>query len=457
MKLKGRNKLTIVATFLGVVFLLSCIRNIVMEMLHPFKLEQAQVIHRQMLQLVSHMQRAEHRVPSHLQNRPNNSGRPWGYHARDDAFLAAVKYLIHARHNMTLWRDLDLMKLQVPQPLSEFTSPCWWVHNVTQNHCPWGMEPSRAPLAEIASRKGSGETRVLRCLPYFYIIGQGKSGTTDLFNRLTKHPDVAPHAMKETQWVCRARLRESCSSFETYLNLLQKSANFIQKKHKHNTVNPYITSDATPGYFSYIDFWDMLPGNEGCTEPCVTNADIIHHLNPRAKIILSLRNPTDRLYSYYFFKSAILGRMVSKQDFHDLVNREIGKFNNCLASQSLRGCCYNYTIANSLTEELDLRRGIYHVFLMDWMKVFPSNQIHVQTFEDYTSNETKHLAEIFNFLNLKSLPDAALSKITTLKTAGPRKYGRTVGDMMAGTRVTLDRFYKPHNEELATLMGKDYW
>ncbi|XP_067667277.1 carbohydrate sulfotransferase 15-like [Haliotis asinina] len=456
MKLIGGKRLVIIVMAFGVVFLRGSIKNM-MKTFTPSKLEQIQVVHRHMSQLVTRMQSAEDRVPPHLQMRPRDQSRTWGYHDRDIAFRKAVTYLTRARYNNTLWRDLDPMAMSVPQPLSEFTNPCWWVYNVPQNHCLWGMDQSRKSLAEIARRRKRENKKVLRCLPYFYIIGQGKSGTTDLFNRLTKHPNVAPHAMKETQWVCRIRLRESCSSFDSYLTLLQKSANFMQRNHNQNTVSPYMAGDATPGYFSYIDFWDMLPGNEGCTEPCVTNADIIHHMNPHAKIILSLRNPADRLYSYYFFKSSILGRMVSKQDFHDLVSREIWKFNKCLVSQSLRGCCYNYTIADSLTEELDLRRGIYHVFLLDWMKVFPRNQIYVQTFEDYANNETKHLSEIFRFLKLKSLSDAALNNITALGHGFPRKYGLSVGDMLAETHVILDKFYKPHNDHLSKLMGKDYW
>ena len=30
----------------------------------------------------------------------------------------------------------------------------------------------------------------LRCIPYYHIIGQSKCGTTDLYKRLSKHPQV---------------------------------------------------------------------------------------------------------------------------------------------------------------------------------------------------------------------------------------------------------------------------
>jgi hypothetical protein len=36
----------------------------------------------------------------------------------------------------------------------------------------------------------------LKCLPYYHILGVSKCGTTDLYNRLAKHPDVLASANK---------------------------------------------------------------------------------------------------------------------------------------------------------------------------------------------------------------------------------------------------------------------
>lgn len=30
----------------------------------------------------------------------------------------------------------------------------------------------------------------LRCIPYYHILGVSKCGTTDLYNRLARHPDI---------------------------------------------------------------------------------------------------------------------------------------------------------------------------------------------------------------------------------------------------------------------------
>ncbi len=40
----------------------------------------------------------------------------------------------------------------------------------------------------------------LRCIPYFYQIGATKSGTTDLFKKLSLHPYIMAPKLKEPQY-----------------------------------------------------------------------------------------------------------------------------------------------------------------------------------------------------------------------------------------------------------------
>ncbi|XP_067671766.1 carbohydrate sulfotransferase 15-like [Haliotis asinina] len=345
------------------------------------------------------------------------------------------------------------------KPVQEFKNPCWWEENVPENTCPLAEGAVKKSLRWMELRWG----KILRCLPYFFIIGQAKCGTTTLFSRISQHPEVAPHAMKETHWMCHGRLKPSCSSIETYIDLLQISSLFIQSRQREGEVSQYVIGDATPNHFSTHGFWGMLPGNEGCAEPCVTDADVIHHVNPRAKLLLILRNPTTRmsciftLYSHYLFKAMLYKRNVSKQDFHDLVVTQIANFQNCLTLQSLRGCSYNYSFSHYMTSSVDLRGSIYQVFLTDWMEKFPKDQIHVVKFEEFVENEKAHLTEIFKFLKLSNLSDEKLESITNMKALNQRIYRADIGDMMNSTRVLLDSFYKPYNEKLAKFLKNEKW
>lgn len=53
-----------------------------------------------------------------------------------------------------------------------------------------------------------GKLYRVRCLPYFYIIGQPKCGTTDLYDRLRLHPDIKFTTFKEPHWWTRKRFGE---------------------------------------------------------------------------------------------------------------------------------------------------------------------------------------------------------------------------------------------------------
>lgn len=46
---------------------------------------------------------------------------------------------------------------------------------------------------------------LLQCVPYFFVIGFPKCGTTDLFDRLSHHPEFLKPAFKEIHWISRYR------------------------------------------------------------------------------------------------------------------------------------------------------------------------------------------------------------------------------------------------------------
>lgn len=50
--------------------------------------------------------------------------------------------------------------------------------------------------------------------------------------------------------------------------------------------------------------------------------------------------------------------------------------------------------------QIDLRRGLYSIFVTDWMKVYPSEQMLILRFEDYKNKVEEHLQQVFTFLDL---------------------------------------------------------
>ena len=105
---------------------------------------------------------------------------------------------LRPRPNATLEKHnvhTDLLSFQNPPKfLSNFKNPCYLLTlgNTTQN---------------------------LRCLPYYFIVGFPKSGTTDVWNRLLDHPDIIGKHNKEPNFYRKGmlgRLYNACVLYWIY-------------------------------------------------------------------------------------------------------------------------------------------------------------------------------------------------------------------------------------------------
>lgn len=113
-----------------------------------------------------------------------------------------------------------------------------------------------------------------------------------------------------------------------------------------------------------FDAWDKLAVHEGLDEPTFTVAHYIKQLTPKAKFIITLRNPVDRsaifhtlspelthhlhniflsccrLYSDY--KAFYTSQPKSAENFDLLVRKNLAMFQECQKKKSLRACLYSH-------------------------------------------------------------------------------------------------------------------
>lgn len=115
-------------------------------------------------------------------------------------------------------------------------------------------------------------TAKLRMLPSFLIVGAMKSGTSSLFNYLSRCDGVAPPYRKETHYFGPG-LRAGRS--EAWYR-----AHFPMRR--PGRFGP-VTGEATPDY-------SVEPGA----------AEAIHAMMPHARIVFVLRDPVERAISHYF-------------------------------------------------------------------------------------------------------------------------------------------------------------
>jgi hypothetical protein len=110
-------------------------------------------------------------------------------------------------------------------------------------------------------------------LPNLIIAGVGKAGTTSLFSYLAQHPDICASRIKEANYFTPLRHGEELEPLEAY------AAHF-----SHCGREPYVM-EATPVYFY------------GGTRLI----SALKNTLPDARVIVTLRDPSPRLWSYFRF------------------------------------------------------------------------------------------------------------------------------------------------------------
>lgn len=222
---------------------------------------------------------------------------------------------------------------------------------------------------------------------------------------------------------------------------------------------------------TFFDFahWRKDPRNANLQEPKYTVADDIRAILPDVKLIVTLRNPTARLYSSY--NMFIPDEHKSPEDFHRRVVGSISWWRACVKKHPERNCAYGsppemppvydllgnkdqwWRVDRNYTGEI--RHGMYGLIITDWLKVFPRESFLFLRMEDYSKNKTNVLNNvIFPFLQLKNVTDPIMQrKLNRKRIAGKRTYGA----MFAKTKLLLDSFYEPFNRKLAAFLGNEQW
>ncbi|XP_011662499.2 carbohydrate sulfotransferase 15-like isoform X2 [Strongylocentrotus purpuratus] len=284
----------------------------------------------------------------------------------------------------------------------------------------------------------------IRCLPYFYILGTPKSGTSDLWDKISGHPDVIGGILKEPHWWTRRRL--DGVSFESYLQ--GRSTKLVNTFNQDaSNKDKLIVGDGSASTLWDNHNWMEAFGvrKEG---PEFVTAQILRAVQPNAKLFVILREPVSRLYSghLYFHRKPHPGR------FHNDSVETIARFHRCTATLSARACAYT----TSQQKGVRLNIGLYAIYIRDWLKVFPRDQMFILRLEDWHEDCTEILPNIYAFLNLKNLSEDKIMEICQSRTINTNlRTAHKVGDMFNETRTILQEFYSGWNQELSELLGDE--
>tara|TARA_B100000959_G_C14887727_1_gene585318 strand:- start:249 stop:1112 length:864 start_codon:yes stop_codon:yes gene_type:complete len=181
-------------------------------------------------------------------------------------------------------------------------------------------------------------------LPNLLIPGYHKSGTTTLFNELSKHSDICPSIIKEPFY------------FRPFINGKKLPPLKDYKKYFRNASNERYLMDGSPTY--------IYGGKRA--------AEIIQKTLGNVKIIICLRDPVNQLFSLYK---------------HHL---------------RFMKCNENETFLSFVQRKNDFSKQFYDEHLKEWFRVF-GDDIKCIFFEQFIETPNVVLADIYNWLGISPL------------------------------------------------------
>lgn len=240
--------------------------------------------------------------------------------------------------------------------------------------------------------------------PDFIIVGESRCGSTSLCEYLISHDDVG------------APSKDTLKEFKynnSNIDLSQKELRFFDR-------------NWNKGLEWYINRFpkDKISGDASATYLFSEIAmKRISKYFPEVKIVILLRNPTDRFISHFYHMKSIDSKFDKYQSINDFVNDEL----------------YTSHIAE---------RGLYINSLRRCFKLFDRKNLHIVKSEDMFNNEISRF-EILNFLGIKNENIKFKHFRSSIKD-----------DILNNTLQKLNMFYEAHNSELYDFLGwnkNEYW
>jgi Sulfotransferase domain len=231
----------------------------------------------------------------------------------------------------------------------------------------------------------------------FIVAGVQKSGTTALHYFLAKHPHIA---LPRDQALHFFDQEEHFAGRPDYRIL-------------HGNFDPgyrwRIAGEVTADYVYY--------------EPALER---IARYNPAMKLIISLRNPTDRAFSHWNMRRA-KGR--EPRDFLDAIRHDL----ELRSSPALRGNAH-------------IDRGFYAAQIERVFQLFPSKQVLLIKYEDFRRNYSATVDSVLDFLGVRHLRGLRNKE----RNAGP--YQRKI---TADERAYVSAIFVEDIARLEALLGWD--
>jgi hypothetical protein len=231
----------------------------------------------------------------------------------------------------------------------------------------------------------------------FIVAGVQKAGTTALHYFLAKHPHIALPRDQALHFFDQAKNFQGEADYETLHGNFDRGWRWR------------IAGEVTADYVYYT--------------PALSR---IANYNPAMKLIISLRNPTERAFSHWNMRRA-KGR--EPLDFLDAIKLDQAQ----IGTGDLRGNAH-------------IERGLYTPQLERVFEIFPRDQVLLIKYEEFREDYSKTLEKVFDFLGIDRLPHLKNAE----QNAGP--YQRK---MTAEEREEVSAIFSEDISRLEQMLGWD--
>ena len=202
-----------------------------------------------------------------------------------------------------------------------------------------------------------------------FIVGAAKCGTTSLHEYLQQHPEIYMSDIKEPHFfseVDNVLYEESSEKKKKHTSLVKDISQYNQL-FEAGAMHVY-RGESSPSYL-----WDQNASQK------------IYEYNPQSKIIIMLRNPIRRAFSH--FQMGVQAGFEKNRPFHEALMEDMK------LPDEEKGWNKSH---------LYLELGFYYQQIKRYTSLFPKEQIKIIKFEDFKSDISLGLKEVFSFLGLST-------------------------------------------------------
>ena len=270
--------------------------------------------------------------------------------------------------------------------------------------------------------------------PSFFIIGVNKCGTSSLYRYLLMNPAVLPCAEKEPNFFGLHPPEHIARHIDDYLALFPRIEDQAPLTFEWHASDLAGTSGRTTVVVEREPGARYVTGEATASTWHDVAPELLHEHLPDLRLVVVVREPVARAYSHH----RMYGRFVA--DGWD-AGFEVGSFAADVRAEIARH------ERGERTEYVG--PGVYHELLARWTAVYGEDRVKVLVTEDLGDARLVPgiMRELEDYLEL---PHHAYGDSLT------RRFNRAApAAVPARERALLADFYRPHNDRLREILGRD--